>query len=53
MSSATDELLSTAEIAIISTANITVVNLNPFEDDLLIFIPARCVLIYYLYQLTA
>jgi hypothetical protein len=34
MSSATEALLNIAETAIISTATITVVSLNPLGDDL-------------------
>ena len=41
VSSAIEELLNIADTANITTANITVVSLNPREDDLFILFPVR------------
>lgn len=51
MSSATEFPLSIALTAMIITANITVVNLNPREDELFIILPLSACLIYYLFVL--
>ena len=44
MSSATEVLLNMADKANISTANITVVSLIPFEDDLFIIDPIASII---------